>query len=74
MPESNTTVITRRTMPESNTTVITRRTITFTLEDIEEIILKSTGLIDGEIAWEDYSGGGVRGCVVTQETTRTEPE
>lgn len=61
-------------MPEFNTTITTRRTITFTLAELEELIIKSVGLSGAEIAWDDCSGGGTRGCVVTQEVTRTEPE
>ena len=51
-------------------TVKTVTTIYYTVQEIEEILLKHSGMSNGSLKWDEYSGGGIRGCdiVLTSET------
>jgi hypothetical protein len=60
-------------MPTMNTTVTTEKKLTFTLAEIEYLVIHSTGLAGATLEWDECSQGGVRGCTVTCKYTRPEP-
>ncbi len=57
-------------MNKTKTVIVTTETqIYFDEEEIAEMILKQSGLVGGEVRFDDSSYGGIRGCWVTQKVT-----
>ena len=57
-------------MKKTKTCTVTAVTQIYFYEDeIAEMILKQSGLVGGDVKFDDSTYGGINGCWVTQKTT-----
>lgn len=52
--------------------ITTKTSIYYDVDEIAELLIAESKLAGGAVYWDEYSGGGIRGCTVTRTAYEAE--